>query len=362
MPRLAIGPTVADFRGRLRIVLTLLCLPLAAACQTTQVPAPTVSQPAAPPEPSLPTQSEQMIEITEPSEAIPRVPPDPPSAPEPALDRSLPESIISAPDQDRASHRIAYNTKVGTRSGHAAAGANWQYRRSDHGHIVGFEFSNHGGNRILPPRRDAARNQFYGRDFQFRFDDRARQDIHLLVIDWAPSRDRQFRLSELMNSLMLFFPRRFLPAIASTHGRKIITLPTGEEVEFDAQTKEISSGVLSEAPVDLNPDRSARSFPAITYSGKGVVVRANARGADPRVGTVATITTGSPPANCDRGAACVQCQVPARDLWDQTGALRFRFATDQEFDRFLLSRCQFGIPQIDADRAAGAQQSSFGGR
>ena len=37
----------------------------------------------------------------------------------------------------------------------------------------------------------------------------------------------------------------------------------------------------------------------------------------------------------------------ARDLWDQSGALRFKFATDEEFDRFLLARCQFGLPKIE---------------
>jgi hypothetical protein len=167
-----------------------------------------------------------------------------------------------------------------------------------------------------------------------------------MVTDWAPARDRQFRLSDLMNSLMHFFPRRFLPAIVNFDGRNILTLPTGEEVEFNAQTHEISAGVLAEGPVDLNPDRSARKFPTVVYNGKGVVVRANARGADPRLGTTATITNGSPLPSCDKGAACQQCQVPARDLWDQSGAVRFKFATDEEFDRFLLARCRFGLPKI----------------
>jgi hypothetical protein len=232
---------------------------------------------------------------------------------------------------------------INTRTANTTTASIWQYRRTNAGQIVGFEFSNHGGNAILPPRRDASKNQFFGRDFQFRFDERARQDIYLLVTDWAPSRDRQFRLSELMHSLMLFFPRSFLPAIVSFNGQDIITLPTGEEVEFNAQTHEISGGVLAEAAVDLNPDRNARKFPAIVYNGKGIVVRANARGADPRIGTTATITNGSPPSSCDKGMACHQCQVPSQQLWDQTGAVRFKFATDQEFDRFLLANCQFGL-------------------
>ena len=336
-----------------RVVAAMWCLAFIVSCQTTSTPMPTVPQPALAPEYLPSALPEPTMEATEPSEATQTVQPMPP-APAKSIDRSLPESMIGAPAQDRASRHLAYNTKLTTRSS-SGDGPNWQYRRTDTGHIVGFEFSNHGGNRILPPKRDASKNLFYGRDFQFHFDDRARQDIHLLVIDWAPSRDRQFRLSELMNSLIVFFPRRFLPAIASTDGRKIITLPTGEEVEFNAQTKEIASGVLTEDPVDLSPERTARKFPALTYRGKGLVVRANARGADPRIGTVATIITGSPPRDCDRGAACNQCQVPARELWDQTGALRFKFATDQEFDRFLLSRCSFGIPEIGSVQPADIQ-------
>jgi len=75
--------------------------------------------------------------------------------------------------------------------------------------------------------------------FQFRFDDRARQDIQLFISDWAPSRDKQFRLSELMNSVLHFFPRNYLPAILASDARYVVTLPTGEQVEFDAKTREI---------------------------------------------------------------------------------------------------------------------------
>ena len=63
-----------------------------------------------------------------------------------------------------------------------------------------------------------------------------------MISDWVPSRDRVFRLSELMNSLMHFFPRSYLPAIANAGERNIVTLPTGEEVEFNAVTKEILGG------------------------------------------------------------------------------------------------------------------------
>ena len=258
----------------------------------------------------------------------------------------LPESVLALPERDLASPQIRYDTVLLARSSEPALNTGWQYRINRQKQIVGFEFSNRGGNAILPYRYDIEKNLFFTRDFQFRFEDRARQDIYLELTDWVPSRDRQFRLSELMSSVVHFFPRNNLPAIVSLVGRYIVTLPTGEEVEFDAKTREVVGGVFSEAPVDLNPNKAARKFAGIDYTGKGVVVRANSRGADPRIGTMASITTGSPPANCEKGMGCNQCQVPSRELWEQKGAVRFKFSTDQEFDRYLLARCGFGLPTI----------------
>ncbi len=256
----------------------------------------------------------------------------------------LPESIVGAPGRELASLKIAYDTVLMERASQLPIPAGWQYRKDRQGQIVGFEFSNRGGNGILPPRYDILKNLLFTRDFQFRFDDRARQDIQLFISDWAPSRDKQFRLSGLMNSIFHFFPRNYLPAIVGSGARYVVTLPTGEQVEFDAKTREILGGVFSETAVDLNPDRAARKFPGVNYVGKGVVVRANARGTDPRMGNTATITTGTPATDCEKGIACSQCQVPSKELWHQNGAVRFKFSTDQEFDRYLLSRCGFGLP------------------
>lgn len=252
----------------------------------------------------------------------------------------FPESIVGAPARESASARIAYDTLLMER----APQAGWQYRKDRQSQIVGFEFSNRGGNRILPPRYEIGKNLLFTRDFQFRFDDRARQDILLFVSDWPPSRDKQFRLSELMNSVLHFFPRNYLPAISISGARYVVTLPTGEQVEFDAKTREILGGVFSETAVDLNPNRAARQFPGVHYLGKGVVVRANARGNDPRIGNTATITTGTSAPDCEKGAACNQCQVSSKELWHQNGAVRFKFSTDEEFDRYLFARCGFGIP------------------
>ena len=97
----------------------------------------------------------------------------------------LPESIVGAPGKELASPKIAYDTVLMERAPHASIHAGWQYRKDRQSQIVGFEFSNRGGNRILPPRYDIGKNLLFTRDFQFRFDDRARQDIQLFISDWA---------------------------------------------------------------------------------------------------------------------------------------------------------------------------------
>src|SRR5688500_11338002 len=108
----------------------------------------------------------------------PEVPPASASKPQKEIiERLLPDSLIAAPAKDSASRRVEYNTKLNNRPGASPRNSSWRYRSTHLGQIVGFEFSNPGGNRILPPRRDAVKNQFFGRDFQFRFDDRTRQDI-----------------------------------------------------------------------------------------------------------------------------------------------------------------------------------------
>jgi hypothetical protein len=46
-----------------------------------------------------------------------------------------------------------------------------------------------------------------------------------------------------------------------------------------------------------------------------------------------------------------EAQVPSRELWDQSGAVRFKFATDRDFDRYLIARCQFGLPKSATGQA-----------
>jgi hypothetical protein len=49
--------------------------------------------------------------------------------------------------------------------------------------------------------------------------------------------------------------------------------------------------------------------------------------------------------------------VPSKELWDQSGAVRFKFVTDQEFDRYLTARCGFGLPRQGTGFAVNPPQS-----
>ncbi len=325
----------------------LILIPLLQSCGGT---------PAPPPEShSIPTTAGVMTEPDEDTEwTLLLDPASPPKKPEPAPAKLAaepesqivwPESVISSPATDAVAATLKYDTLVSERPAPVPGSRGWQFRKNRRNQIVGFELSNRGGNRILAERRNISKNQLYTRDFQFRFDDRAKQDIHLSITDWVPSRDKQFRLSNLMNSVLLFFPRNFVPAIAAFGNSTVVTLPTGEKVEFDAKTYEVVNGVFEEAPVALSTPR----FPAVKYIGKGLTVRVDSRGNDPRIATVATITTGSPDPNCVKGQGCSQCRVAAKDLWDQKDSVRFKFATDEDFDRYLRARCGFGIPRLGSE-------------
>jgi hypothetical protein len=111
------------------------------------------------------------------------------------------------------------------------------------------------------------------------------------------------------------------------------------------------------SPDDHSCDPFGRYYPPDTSQGHGVLGRAAARGAPPRIGTTATISAGTPPLICHHPSGCRQCEVPSRELWDQAGAVRFKFQTDQEFDHFLTARCGFGLPRQGSGFAVATPQS-----
>ena len=87
----------------------------------------------------------------------------------------------------------------------------------------------------------------------------------------------------------------------------------GEKAVFDAKNKEILGGVLAETgPIDMSPDRFARKFARLRYTGQGIMVRSDQRGESPRSAEVwgqkltATVVWGSK-----------TCKLSPADIWQQ---------------------------------------------
>jgi hypothetical protein len=178
--------------------------------------------------------------------------------------------------------------------------------------ITGFTLTNNGSPHINPR---GAGHSGASRTYDFLFADRAREDIHLMVSDDVNlsgrySHDNMFR--ELH-----FFPRNQLPSIAKTaDGKRLkVELPTGEVVFFDAWSKEIVSGVLSEAPIDFTRDRHKRHNPDVEYHGRNLVISVAQRGEAPRRAVVWGKTKFAEvryPAKYQRA-----CRLSPRLIWDQ---------------------------------------------
>ena len=193
--------------------------------------------------------------------------------------------------------------------------------------VVGFSFTNTGINRIVPKKSQIGMGP--DRTFSIEMPERARQDISLHITD-APTD----KLSQLMESHFMIFPRLVVPAILVDGIYTKVTLPNREEVIFSTESKEIISGVLKEgAAIDLGPDRFKRKFADVVYTGKGIFLRVDRRGEDPRLGAqIATIFYHD-----------IKCKVPVSQLWDQKKSLHFLYPIDADFFVFVKKTCGFQI-------------------
>lgn len=202
----------------------------------------------------------------------------------------------------------------------------WDYmacRDSSRELVDGFHFSNTGVNRVITRPYDPL-EMSPQRWFQLDYHSHARQEISLWISDMPSG-----RVSDFLESFFVVLPRKVLPSIKVEGGRFVLTLPTGEPVLFDEASKEIVGGVFTE----LGPQQPG-VFARLAYTGSGVVIRADRRGADPRIGSTATIQSGSR-----------TCKLPSSELWALVEErVDFRFPTDAEADAFLKNRCGFGLP------------------
>ncbi len=202
-----------------------------------------------------------------------------------------------------------------------------------------FKFTNVGGNPTVPQEGGF----MVGREFDFGFEGLARSDMNLLIWDAPDENESHGHLK-----IMYFFPREIMPAIRFDNSQGvntlIVTLPTREEVVFSADTHEVISGALTEAPIKQTSTGHATA-PAVNYKGRGVVVEASAL-ADWPVGFEG-----------DRASKTVlikkvgqkNCIVPGKELFytdhSKGGNVFFnkKYITDAAFDSYVQSRCGFSI-------------------
>jgi hypothetical protein len=167
----------------------------------------------------------------------------------------------------------------------------------------------------------------------------ARQGIDLYIEESSNPQGEDSKYS--METVISFFPRRYLPAIresAQSDALEVI-LPTGESMLVDRKTKEIIGGVLTETgPIDLSTDRIKRRFPQLSYSGKGVMVRVDQRAEDPRGAVVWGVKKQARITYLNK-----QCTVSPAELWDQNSGFASLFPTDDAFFQFLMKRCKWDI-------------------
>ncbi len=221
-----------------------------------------------------------------------------------------------------------------------------EYLRQDllpEGQFEGFSVENRGKNHIVSANEA-------GRGFEFSFDEQARQNISLMISD-APNGT----VSHTMHSHFMFFPRKYLPFAELNKKQVTVTLPTGEQIFF-SETGEIIDGVFEEGPVDISPDRFTRTYADFKYHGKGILLRANARGQMPQQGQFESAKIdmefgikNSADVLIINGTTGQRCRRPKIDFWtaEDVSPILFKFPSDQEFDVYLKAKCNFGIPEME---------------
>lgn len=179
-----------------------------------------------------------------------------------------------------------------------------------------------GPNHLAPTTADGPTD----RQWDFISDDNALNSTYVQITD----QPTPGTLSHLMESIFVLIPRKEIPR-AETKGDEIhVTLPTGEMVIFDAKTKLVKKGAMSERPIDTNPDRFQRKF-TTDYVGEGISIRVDRRGGDPRTGAGNVIIS-------QKGKKCV---LPKSQVWGGSDDRpRFKFNDDKQLVNELNSKCK----------------------
>ncbi len=215
----------------------------------------------------------------------------------------------------------------------------WDVCRNEKG-VVGFTLVNHGPNKIVK-----SNESHINREMNFEFEDRARSEMRLIVAE-APDD----RVSHITYSIMMFFPRTVLPSIKKVGEELEVTLPTKEIIRYDAKTKEIIGGVMTEGAMRQDPNK--RAVPAaLNYTGSGVLIRSDKSG-DLPYGDIETKSGAHAPSISIATVSkkgFKDCKIPSKDIWytDYNNGgnvlIKKELATDAGLDSFIKSKCGFSI-------------------
>ena len=200
--------------------------------------------------------------------------------------------------------------------------------------VEGFTLTNTARSRI----NTTGNCEFQGpsREFDFQFLGRTIQEMNLVILDNARNSGRASH--DEMFKLMIFIPRRIFPYVEVDYNNEprtqTVYLPTGEAVEFNALTKEILSGVLTEAPIDPSANRHSRRFPGVEYTGKGISIEAVRRGGYPAYVHGQSFNQYENTTHAKVKHQGRECLVPKDKLWHGAhteAGLTFKYSSDEDF-------------------------------
>jgi len=222
------------------------------------------------------------------------------------------------------------------------------YQPSGEKEITGFSLRNSGSARVNQPGLGGKGSD---RTYEFYFPDRAQQEIYLSIIDNVALSGRFSH--DLMLREWHFFPRRLLPALSKSGdgSRLTVMLATGETVVFDTESLELVGGVLSESPIDFDPNRHTRKHPRVTYQGDFLAITSSLRGESPRRsnmwGTEVSAEVYYPTKYSK------PCRLSPKYLWDQSlepggsePTLQMLHATDESLYSVIEARCNWDLSAL----------------
>lgn len=108
----------------------------------------------------------------------------------------------------------------------------------------------------------------------------ALNETYLYIIDFAGGPD-----SHDIKSVIYLLPRTDIPAVTVLGNEVELLLPTGEKVNFDAESGAIKGGALKEGPLDLTKDYRKRRVPNVHYTGDYISIRLDHAYEEPTIGS-----------------------------------------------------------------------------